>query len=425
MKENKQSCPVWERLAMSGSEWANCYGKVIAALPHIAAEAPVTFCGMGACIDARIFLHDIGPMLASAQAEATAFGRMLQARAAKGKGGELAYDWPDGPTWIAENLPVSYALGGTGPHAAWTLSAIGAPALLALEDRSNKMLGLVPGDVMLAEGDRIVRAGTVQPSGTERPKVYIFEYTTGRSVGDVVPVRSSRIIVRFADLGLENDASFERASVRLASRAGAGLVAGFTAVPSEILDAELRRVVALVRSWRAAGLATVHLELAGYDALDHARKVLDAFKGCVTSLGMSQSEFTALRGDPPVLANAMMSFGDQMEVDRVCVHADHWAASVTKRDQAVERGALMVGSLVASTRAGIGKPVLPTTLDLSARFQDLPFGLEGGVGSWQVVACASPYISHPKTTLGLGDTFTAGCLLALGSEFKQAAPSPS
>ena len=399
---------------MTNVNWTARYADVITALPHLVADAPVTLCGLGACIDARVLLEDIGPMLDSTVPQAVALGRLLQTRARDGKGGELAYDWPEGPIWISQNLPVLYSLGGTGPHAAWVLSALGAPALLALENRSDKMLKLVPEDVLLAEGGDIVRAAAAKPSRGERPCVFIFEYTAGMAIGDVVPSRSSRVIVRFADLGLERDDAFDLVSTRMAQQAGAGLVSGFTAVPPENLDVELRRVTALARGWRTAGLRTVHLELAGYDALDHAEKVLDGLKGCVTSVGMSESEFKAIRRTTSVTWEEMTEFGDRMDVDRICIHADQWAAAVTRRDVGVERSALMAGCLVASTRAGVGKPAFPAALDPSARFEDVPFSQRASANGWQFASCAAPYIRRPKTTLGLGDTFTAGCLLVLG-----------
>ncbi len=401
---------------MSGLDWEARYRDLVAALPRMVAEAGVTLCGLGACIDARVLLQDIGPMLDAAVPEAVALGRLLQARAAEGKGGELAFAWPGGPAWLAGHVPLTFTLGGTGPHAASALSALEAPALLALEDRSAPMLRGVPGDVLLADGDAVVRAAEIVPSGPERPKVYIFEYTAGTPVGDVVPSRSSRIIVRFADLGLEHDAAFDRVSVELAGRAGAGLVSGFTAVPSGRLEAELRRVADLVAAWRDAGLATVHLELAGYDAPAQARQVIDAMRGRVTSVGMSESEFIALHRTPRVDRDALIDFGDRMAVDRVCVHADRWAACVTRRDPEVESSALLTGYLLASARASAGRPTKPTGLDPSALFEEPPFEHGPEPGRWRLAACASPYIRRPETTLGLGDAFTAGCLLALGGK---------
>ena len=73
----------------------------------------------------------------------------------------------------------------------------------------------------------------------------------------------------------------------------------------------------------------------------------------------------------------------------------------------------MMGCLLSSARAAAGKPVRPTAIAPEARFQPPPFPLPVQCGEWNLVSCPSPYLSAPATTLGLGDTFTAGCLLVL------------
>ena len=195
-----------------------------------------------------------------------------------------------------------------------------------------------------------------------------------------------------------------------------GLLSGYNAVPALDLDRELARTMALGRRWQTAGLQTIHLELAGYDSLELVEHVLAASRGIVTSVGMSHSELIALDGQDGDPAAAMMRLGERTGFDRVCVHADHWAAAVTKRDPGIEMQALMTGCLLASARAAAGSPVLPRALGPSAQFHDLPMPEHARHGDWEAVACASPYLERPVTTLGLGDTFTAGCLLALGQE---------
>ena len=394
--------------------WTHSYGELIAALPQIAADAKLTLCGMSACIDARVSMHDMQVLFDSDEPQAAAFGRMLASRAKRGIGGELSVDWPDGPAWLAAHVPVRTAFGGTGPHAAAVLTALGAPALLCLGDRSAHMLAHVPHGVLLAEGGRLVRAQDLLPHGERRPEIFIIEYTAGRTAGPVVPERSSRIIVRFDNLGLEDDPAFDRLTPALAAEAGAGLLAGFNAVPEPDLDRETKRVFGLAGSWRAAGLDTLHLELAGYDSSALLARVLRAARGIITSIGMSHSELATIDGSADDIFGAMIRLGDRFDGARVCVHADHWAAAVTKNDPELERQALMAGCLLASARAAAGRSVRPQALDAAAQFHPMPFPQQSRHGSWSLVACASPYLEKPATTLGLGDTFTAGCLLALG-----------
>ncbi len=395
------------------------YADLLERLPHFVAAAPLIFCGMGACVDARVAMHDMHDLLAERRVPpAVALAALLKDRAARGVGGEVWVDWPQGPQWLAEHVPVRYALGGTGPQAAWMLSVLGARALVALEDRSAHMMAQVDARLSLADGGSLVQAGEVAAGGPSRPDIFIFEYTQGTDVGGVTPRRSSRIIVRFNNLGLEHDDEFDRLSVRLAGSAGAALLSGFSAVPAEALAGEIARVGDLARAWRDAGVGTIHLELAGYDSPEIGERVLHGMRHAITSVGMSHSEFLAMSPSPDLatgqgLATGLCALGDRLGIGRVCVHADDWAAAATKGETAIERDALMMGCLLSSARAAAGTPVHPTSIDARARFGPLPFPQPARCGEWNLVSCPSPYLAAPATTLGLGDTFTAGCLLVL------------
>lgn len=399
---------------LSKDGWACAYRRLAEDLRAMAADAPITLCGMSACVDARTELHQLEAFFATTDPDAAAFAGLLRDRARQGIGGEVRVDWPGGPAWLAKNVAFTYALGGTGPQTAWVLSTLGAPALLALEDRSAHMLANLPAGLLVFQGTNVVPAALVAPHGERRPDIYIFDYTQGIPVGGVVPPRSSRIIVRFNDPGLEHDASFDRSTPDLARAAGAGLISGFNCVPSAELSTEIERVFALGANWRRSGLDVLHLELAGYDSIASLERVLQGAAHVVTSLGMSHSEFAALMSEGASLANDMVELGERLGVMRVCVHADEWAASVTLGDPVTERQALMAGSLLAAARAEVGRPVRPHDVPKAATFTDPPYRNGPVEGPWSFVCCATPYLSRPATTLGLGDTFTAGCLLVLG-----------
>src|SRR5258708_29026970 len=129
---------------------------------------------------------------------------------------------------------------------------------------------------------------------------------------------------------------------------------------------------------------------------------------------MSRSEYLALGLHADDLAAGMVAGGERLGVRRVCVHADHWAAAATLDDPARERDALMMGCLLASSRAAAGRPVYPKAVARDAAFARIPFEGTMRRDPWPPACCASPYLTRPATTLGAGDTFTAGCLLVLG-----------
>ena len=393
--------------------WAEEYNSLSARLDGIVADARLTLCGLSACVDATVSLHDAMPVLESAdRPKAASLANALAARAKAGVGGEMRVDWPEGPSWLDRHLPLRHALGGTGPHAARVLAHLGAPALLALSTRSPEQMRVLDDAICLAQDGRSTRARHVRVEAPNATKIYIFEFSAGRPLRDAVLARSSRIIVRFNDPGLEDDAEFAALSVRLAPEAGAGILSGFNAIGGGDLQSALASTRALVAHWRRESPIVVHLELAGYDRDELRDQALDGLVGAMTSLGQSHSEFQALTGCLGHPADAMLALAKRFKLDRVCVHADSWAATVTNGDPRDEREALLTGCLLASTRAASGRVSRPTGVPDGALFETPPgpSRLEG----MHFVAVSAPFLKEPATTLGLGDTFMAGCLLVLG-----------
>ena len=399
---------------MTCCDWPERYADLLAQCDDIIRHGRWTFCGLGACVDATLSVHDAVPiLLAAPDAAARALGETLASRAESGIGGEIRFQWDAGPAWLDAALRPRTALGGTGPHAARVLTALRAPALLALQHRDAEQMACLDGDIRLAVSGRWVAARDVAPRGVPRSKIYIFEFTAGRTVRALAAPRSSRVIVRFTDSEPEDDADFEALSMALAHDAGAGVLSGFNGVGGGDLEAALGRARRLAVRWRAAGIPVVHLEMGGYDTPALRDLALDRLRGAYSSLGLSQSEYRALVPGRSAEPATVVATAESLGVDRLCIHADGWALAATRGDPDRERAALMMGCLLAGSRAALGMPAWPVGVSPHAVFETPP--AEHRDGGWSVVSCAAPYLQHPITTLGLGDTFMAGCLLVLGS----------
>lgn len=395
-------------------DWIDEYRNAATRLDNHVANARLTLCGMSACVDATISLHDAHPLLqAAGPVQAVAFAEALVSRAKAGIGGEIRVEWPEGPNWLDSSLPFRLALGGTGPHAARVLTRLGAPALLALATRSPEQMAVLDPDLHLAHEGRLVDVAQLRPTQPDAAKIYIFEFTAGRLLRDTVLQRSSRIIVRFNDPGLEDDGEFAALSIRLARDAGAGVLSGYNAVGRGDLQGVLACTRSLVVEWRGRGTLLIHLELAGYECDAYRDAVLDGLSGHITSLGLSQSEYEALVPARVPLADGMADLAERLGLERLCVHADNWAATVTTGDVAHEREALLVGCLLASNKAATGQVTRPSRAPVEGIFENPP-EFPTSRGKWKFVAVSAPYLPRPATTLGLGDTFMAGCLLVLG-----------
>ena len=113
-----------------------------------------------------------------------------------------------------------------------------------------------------------------------------------------------------------------------------------------------------------------------------------------------------------ILACSREQVANQYGARRVIVHADHWALAVHRSNPRHQESVLLAGNVFAAARARNGEPT--ATLDPAEEaiyIGDLPPSDALGDG-WQATCVPAPHLHQPNGTIGLGDTFTAGVLLA-------------
>ena len=401
---------------MKTDDWAQVYGDLVQRLPIYIQAARLTICGLSTFLDGYVRLHEAEPLLkAGEETPQGALLRELTRRAGAGIGGEFYMDWPEGGMWVENNLKVSrWGLGGTGAQAAQILAILGAPALMSLEDRSERQLSVIHPSVLMATNRGIIRCGQLSTTQGRKPAHYIFEYTAGAQAGAIVPARSSRTIVRFTDERLDNDPDFTRESVVAAANAGAAILSGFNEIGEDDLEDVLTQTVTLAQAWRNRGLKTIHLELGDYTTIRARDRVLERLGGVFTSLGMSHSELRTLCVGSQEPISKAFELSESLHLSRLCVHADAWALAITKDDPQREFEALLCGCLLAASRAERGHPCPPIAAPANAEFHKLHWDKLSQSGDRFLVCCAAPYLERPAATIGLGDTFLAGTLLVLG-----------
>lgn len=396
-------------------DWARAYDRLVDGIPTVVADATRLVTGFAVCLDRRIDLHAVAPILADRpEVGAQRLFAELMARAKAGRGGEmLVGDWPDGPSFFdPHTLPGGTAIGGTSAQAAWTLAAIGAPSLLALGEVGPEELAALHAGIGLAESETTVGSPRRRwPALHDKPAHYIVEYTAGRSLPGFVAERSTRIIVRFADEALHEDAMFDRWVAANGHQLRAGLLSSPNTIPLAELPVALERLSGAARAWRRSGLSVVHLELGAYPWPGTLDATLESLAPEVTSIGLNQNELRGLvPGDDPVEQADELS--RWLGVDRLVVHADGWALAVTRGDAGVEMDALAMGCLLAASRAEAGQPSLRPHVPHGASFDPPPAPPVAQLSDGRRVVCvAAPYLERPASTVGLGDSFTAGCLL--------------
>jgi len=403
---------------MTSDHWRKGYLDLIHRMPAYVGNARLAICGLATCVDAYVRLDEAEALLdaetGTAQAE---LAKELFRRAAAGIGGEFRLDWPAGGTWVEKNLRISsWGLGGTGAQAAQTLATLGAPTLMSLEDRGARQLSVIHPDIKVAGKSGLIRCGDLPVLQSLKPAHYIFEFTEGVKVGSVVPRRSTRTIVLFADDPLDNDPDFVRESIAAATMAGAGIVCGFNGVADQGLETAIAETLTLTKAWKDRGLKTIHLELGDYSSAKSRDTVLKSLVRDITSLGMNHSELRGLCEGSENPIDKAYELSEAFNLTRLCVHADTWALAITRTNPEHELEALMMGCLLASSRAAVGHVTVPQRLPEGARFIEPPLPVSKQRDGWSVVCCPAPYLATPVATIGLGDTFLAGTLLVLSAE---------
>ena len=403
---------------MTSDHWRKSYGDLIDRLPAHVSNARTAICGLATCVDAYVRLDEAQALLnAETATPQAALAKELFRRAAAGIGGEFRLNWPAGGTWVEKNLRISsWGLGGTGAQAAQTLATLGAPTLMSLEDRGARQLSVIHPDIKVAGKSGLIRCGDLPILQTLKPAHYIFEFTEGVKVGSVIPRRSTRTIVLFADDPLDNDPDFVRESIAVATVAGAGIVCGFNGVADRGLETAIAETLMLTKAWKDRGLKTIHLELGDYSSAKSRDTVLKSLIRDITSLGMNHSELRGLCEGSQNPIDKAYELAGALKLSRLCIHADTWALAITRINPEHELEALMMGCLLASSRAAVGHVTVPQRLPDCARFVEPPLPVSKKRDGWSVVCCPAPYLAAPVATIGLGDTFLAGTLLVLSAK---------
>jgi len=406
--------------ATAAVSWPDTYSEVAERLVSQARYARLIFTGTSACVDAIFPVdHDRLARLVERPAAVTAddtigselLDRVL-ARITQGRGGELLTRWPGGPSWIGGLLgqPDRQQVGGTGPQASWALATLGAHTVLALADRSAEQLAVIDPRAGICAAGTVIAAGAITPHGTPSKLPHcILEFTAGTSANRMTVPRSSRIILRFGDEPVERDKEYLATTPELVPGAGAGLVSGLNGLPGNHVS-ERAWLLALARAWSQAGLAVVHHELAEFPTAQQLRDAAEL--ATATSVGLSLSELFMLagtRGDPRLLAGDVAR---RCGARRVIVHADDWALAVHTGDPAHQKAVLLAGNALAAGRARAGQPTAVLTPPAEATYtEDRPPSGPLGEG-WRATCVPAPHLRKPAGTVGLGDTFVAGMLLA-------------
>jgi ADP-dependent phosphofructokinase/glucokinase len=335
--------------------------------------------------------------------------------------GELFWDWPEGLRWLTEALGPEdrVQVGGSGPQAAWALGELGAPTIMALESRSGEQLAVLARNVLVCEDGRLVPVHDLRSHPAATPVRHaILEFAHGSEPLARPAGRAQRIILRFSPVAFERDEQFLSMQAELGPKAGASMLAGLNGLAGPD-EASLSWVKRVLTAWGESGPAVRHLELGDTSYTTDLTSVVANLRGLYSSLGLSLSELHTLWGSSGNVGAKALVVARILGCS-VVVHADRWSLAVHRSDAHLVVRRLMTGNLLASARAALGAPCRDVAPVSYANYEDdIPESRSLDEG-WRLDCVPTPFVVQPASTIGLGDTFAGGLLLAAAMEGKHA-----
>lgn len=397
------------------SEYERVLDRALDAIRVEPSPPPPIALGFTACIDA---IYDIDEANLASLVRARTQGAPLAELAAEilaritvGHGGGLVHPSVDGSQWMRRILgpPVRQQAGGNAAQVAWTLGRLGISTMLCLKDRSAEQLSVLDPRVFLASPAGAEPLNSVNPRGTPTKSVHhVLEFHRGTFLGGRPLPRSTRIMVRFGDDSLEQDEHFAKWGIE-STAPPLTLFSGLTAQPR--LDSDDALWAADLSDALVRKGAWVHHELSEFPTRKSMLAALEFLR--VPSIGMSLSELQLAAGTPGSPSEIAASLAQAHGFQQVLVHSDTWSMAVCRRPSPEIRDALLLGNAVAGARASSGQPEARPVIHGRVSFSDDIPGDGLLSGGWRSITVPSPYISEPRGTVGLGDSFCAGFLLGM------------
>ena len=399
-------------------------------------------------LTALIAAHQVADAATSHRVDSPrAFVASVLGHVREGSGGELWLRDPGLTPWLRAQFTGRAQVGGTGARGANTVAGLGFGSILHTTSLPPAQATLIDdsGAVMIP-----TRYGLRRPSQAARrrdPEMvhYIFEYQAGLTVNlggeRLIAPQANRLIVSLDPANFRHpiDPLYIAAVADPRHAVRWVLASGFSQVTTTAMAAaRIAETISAINRWRHRTCPPrIHLELGAMPDPAIMDLVLTRLAPAVDSVGLNADELrtilaspraTAL-SDPGATVEGMQALRRRLGVGRLSLHTQDYCLTLTTGDPAAERAALLYGSLVAGTFAR--RATFPTRAYLAATLASAsvsPAGLVAGaalaarpghaedrgpIGAATLVFTPTLAVTHPRTTIGLGDSFTAGMLALL------------
>jgi ADP-dependent phosphofructokinase/glucokinase len=335
-----------------------------------------------------------------------------------GTGAEYVVTNPQVLTELNTLLDWEWAVGGTGLQAACAATTCGHSALVNLPMWSERFQFLVQ------------KEGLEPIFGKESPPPihYILEYDESICLGSnyhtIKKPGSNRIILRGPDEfkeGLIAPNFIDRLKT-LKTNVHWWLLSGYNAVETnQHLESLLDETIVLLESF-GQNCPPVHLELASIYSIEAQNRIISKLNAHVQSIGLNEDELADLMGlkegllalsDDQIIETLLKAY-QSFHVPVLILHTRQFAAVVTEHNSLAWERALQNGIELAAAKAFTGR--FCSAEEIAEVVSRLPFHTRGlqllkSVGDHDMIRIVPALEAPAATTVGLGDTFTAGLLV--------------
>ena len=374
----------------------------------------------------------------------------------KGTGGEFLVEMPDAiPESAIRSLltdePV-LRLGGNAGIAADALSNLGASLVIpSVACPSRKQVDLFSGEririPVYKDGDISLLKPGDAVSCEEDALHYVFDFKKGDTVtlcGKTISVpNNNRIIATYdpKNISLYMDDAFMEYSLAHIKEMDGALISGFHLLRNTYPDGStyidcLQPILDHLKRWKSVNPdLRIHFESGDFLDSGITDFIITRISDVVDSIGMNEEEF--LKGDADTSARNIIERSvksiDELGILRLCIHTRDFIVSVfdpayidaRSEIDALNFGASASGALAIAGHADIASAhaaimnLQPNDAGVRecASVQEYFHGeqIDGGVhlqlNGYTVCVAPSLHCESPVTTVGMGDTMTAGVFL--------------
>lgn len=348
----------------------------------------------------------------------------------RGTGGEGDMPSCDPVMPLVDSRPHSNTIGGTGIQAAnWLAHAGYAGTVVHIPYHAPAFDGLFHKDLRFIDNNR---GYADLMAGVPFSEVHcIVDYARGTRVrtteGIVEAPRHDRVILSAdrCNSRLRVSPGF-RAAARLPCPDSSLLVTGSSS-PRELGDFHrfVDDCVALIRDYRQANpRGFIHIEdcYQWLDAAERRRTIAERIWPIVDSVGMNEAEYLDLAEffglDASDSYASLLRLASRHGLKRVCLHTATHCRAVTKYPPEAERRAMALAIVFSSARAYFGgfveRPGLLRLLEETRGISEkLVLPEAGGAQGYAFIELPTLYGMPVRSSIGLGDAFTAGLMAYL------------